>query len=736
VEGGRAQTRGGGALALVGLALAALGIAGAELAAWTPDPLADGDRRGFSAGRAIAATERLLGAEPAPRPVGSAALQRVQDELVDRFEDLGLAVDDRTFLSCSDRQAVCARVRNLRVRVPGRGNGPSILLATHSDGVEAGPAVADAGASLGILLEVARALLMEPSAGPVDLLVTDGEEADLLGARAFVEQDPAWSEVGAVVNLEARGTGGRSWMFEVTDDWLVRAYARAVPHPATTSVAAAVYRAMPVDTDLSVFRRERPGLGLAFIEGAARYHTPVDDFAHLDPGSVQQQGEAALALVRALSEALPQARRGSGALAWTDLFGRRTWVWPASLSLGLLAVGFLGALVALGRAGALATAQAALHLGLRLLFGVAAVAATALVLARAELLQGSFPPRLGPGAALLALAGALAVPLGDRGGATGARLGMTTALWALLGAVAHRVEPGASWVLAAPAAAGGLAGLLPRVAAGLLPVAVSSAVLPVFLLVLPEALGAPMLPVVGLFGLLWATWLLPLCGPGGGRPAAAVIGLCALAAGALLVRTPAFTADEPQGTAILVVGDAEGSRIVPVADGPDPVRAAMVAAGVSVPARGPPLFEPPVVEWQPAQGRLLLRSQRGAPALRLSLEEPARPVAVHLPGLGSARLGRGLRGPLTLLGMPPEGVEVEVVGALGAVTLTDRSPGLPASVDARWVDARGATAVPIHRGDGTEVVQTVQLGAPAPAPAPAPDFAPWEQPVAPGGAGP
>ena len=54
-------------------------------------------------------------------------------------------------------------------------------------------------------------------------LVDEGEEAGLLGASGFVADHPLAPAIGAVVNLEARGTSGPSVMFETSGDngWLV-----------------------------------------------------------------------------------------------------------------------------------------------------------------------------------------------------------------------------------------------------------------------------------------------------------------------------------------------------------------------------------------------------------------------------------------------------------------------------------------------------------------------------------
>ncbi len=109
-----------------------------------------------------------------------------------------------------------------------------------------------------------------------------------------------------MVNLEARGTGGESIMFETSDEnaWLVDAYAHAVRRPAALSVTYEAYKRLPNDTDLTVFKRAGlAGMNFAFIDEVSHYHTPLDDLAHLDLGSLQHQGENALAVARTLAGA-------------------------------------------------------------------------------------------------------------------------------------------------------------------------------------------------------------------------------------------------------------------------------------------------------------------------------------------------------------------------------------------------------------------------------------------------
>ena len=63
-------------------------------------------------------------------------------------------------------------------------------------------------------------------------LFTDGEENGLLGAAAYLRDSHARASTGAVINMEARGNQGPSYLFQTGpgDARLIDMYARAVPH--------------------------------------------------------------------------------------------------------------------------------------------------------------------------------------------------------------------------------------------------------------------------------------------------------------------------------------------------------------------------------------------------------------------------------------------------------------------------------------------------------------------------
>ncbi|MBK6725795.1 MAG: M28 family peptidase [Xanthomonadales bacterium] len=315
-----------------------------------PEPLpATADPAVFSAMRARAVLVELLGDER-PHRLGTAANAAVADRVVAAFADIGLSAERRPRFVCAD-YGVCGRVENLLVRLPGAGDEAALLLTSHYDSVGAGPGAGDAGAGTAALVEIARAL--QADAGPrreILILVADGEEAGLLGAEAFV-QEPEFARVGAVLNLEARGTRGRANLFETQpgNAALIAALAPALPDPALSSLAYEIYQRMPNNTDFSVYKREGlAGANFAFIGGGARYHTPLDDLAHLDSGSLQHLGDGALAAARAL------ATPGTTVVADADRvyfdWAGRVWHWSARANLLLLALGTLGLAVFLMRA--------------------------------------------------------------------------------------------------------------------------------------------------------------------------------------------------------------------------------------------------------------------------------------------------------------------------------------------------------------------------------------------------
>ncbi|MEO6486771.1 MAG: M28 family peptidase, partial [Thermoanaerobaculia bacterium] len=291
----------------------------------------------FSAARAIAELRGVL-AEEVPHPVGTAANRRVRDRIVTRLKNLGHSpVIQRAFVCNSDPS--CATVENIVALPPGQGR--VVLLTAHYDSVAAGPGASDDGSGVAAILETARALGPQPRIG---ILFTDGEEAGLLGAEAFAAS-PFAHRVDIIVNVEARGTSGPSFLFETSrgNSGLVN-HMRAMKMAFASSLFYTVYDTLPNDTDLSVFKRAGfDGLNFAAIGDVWNYHTPFDDLAHIDARTMQHHGDNVLAVARSLSGGVERTGRNA---VFFDILGFTIVSWPegvtpivALLSLAALLIG-------------------------------------------------------------------------------------------------------------------------------------------------------------------------------------------------------------------------------------------------------------------------------------------------------------------------------------------------------------------------------------------------------------
>ena len=256
----------------------------------------------FSAERAIA---YLRDFARVPHPVGSAAHDLVRDYIIRHLATLGVQPEVQHTTVVSTRWGSpynAATVYNIVARLPGQASTKAVMLAGHYDSVSAGPGASDDGHAVSLELETLRALRRSPQLrNDVIFLFTDSEEGGLLGAKAFVEQHPLARQVGLVMNFEARGTSGPAMMFETSEQngRIVREFAAAAPHPVTSSLSYEAYKLLPNDTDLTFFKSGGlAGMGFAYVDDVAYYHTQYDDVAHLDPRSLQQDGDYALALAR------------------------------------------------------------------------------------------------------------------------------------------------------------------------------------------------------------------------------------------------------------------------------------------------------------------------------------------------------------------------------------------------------------------------------------------------------
>ena len=649
----------------------------------------------FSAGRARQVLARLLG-QGQPHPLGSAAAAGVRQRIVAALSELGYAPRVQEGTGCSWKGS-CGHVRNVVARRAGREPG-AVALVAHYDSVAAGPGASDDMVGVAAVIEVARILALGPPLRhSVVLLLDEGEEEGLLGAESFMAESPDARDVKAVVNLEARGTSGPSMMFETSGDnaWLVSAWCRRSRRPFSTSVAATIYDKLPYDTDLSVFKRHRvPGLNFAFIGGPARYHTPQDDLAHADPGSLQHHGDNALAAVLGLAAADLSAAPPPGSAAFFDVLGWGVVRWPLAWTAGmaLAAVALLLLLMAraamrAGRAGPGQTLdRGELVRGLLLLPAVAlpagaAAAAVELALRQPGVLAANWPAHPLPllfasWLAAFLMAAAVARRLRRRGG-SGTALELWAGVWsawALVALVLGLAAPELAYLFLVPALIAGACGVLPgmrsrrpgALAAAAIAPGVAAALLwfPV-LLPLYLGLGVIGLPVVFVLVALFCTTLAPLLpGRGPARPAGMMRIGAALVLAALLIAAlvPRFTPDSPRLLNIVFDQDAASGRARWLVGGALPVPPPLSRAAPFGKPEAPFPFAPP-----------LLRAV-AAPALALAVPGPELTVLESAVVDGRRRLRLRLTSPR---GAPVASVYIPTSAGIEEASIDGRPVAAP-----------------------------------------------------------
>lgn len=548
---------------------------------------ADAPEGEFSAARAFTYVQRV---GRATHDTGSPANDSVRDYLAGELRRLGLdpqIQDAITVTKDDDGKAFGGRVRNIVAVINGTGSTGRLILMAHYDSVENGPGANDDGAGLSAILETTRALLKGPKPrNDIVLLLTDAEEACLCGAQAFVDQHPLGKGNGVVLNVEARGSSGPAIMFETSagNADVVGVYGKNAPHPVGTSIAVEVYRRLPNDTDFSPFRDSKrfSGLNSAYIDGSYAYHRSQDLPDRMDQRSLQHHGDNLLAVARAFGAADLAGgldKPGSSDATYFPVLGVLVrypgmLVWPLA-ALALIAV--------------LALAWLSVRRGqtswLRILAGFGVSLVPIAVTAIAVQLWWVLLTRVQPGFAnmidpwqpvwlrwaLLAIVAIVMLGwwLALRRKLDAASLSVGALAWlAVLGVLMAATVPGGSYLVAIPALAGAIAGMIQHPIAKLVAAAVAVVILaPIVTLFFP-ALGLATGAAAALCAVFLALALVPLAD----RLAAvrwcflgAVLVAVAFTITGLVVNRPgpdqpipsqlAYTLDKDTGTAMWASGE-------------------------------------------------------------------------------------------------------------------------------------------------------------------------------------
>ncbi|MFM8375362.1 MAG: M20/M25/M40 family metallo-hydrolase, partial [Phenylobacterium sp.] len=323
--------------------VAALGVALAANQPPAPQPATAAPEL-FSAGRAL--TDVAVIARE-PHPIGSAANARARDYILARMTALDLSpalqpdFSLRRITRIQQPVFLGGRVENIVGVLPGRDRtAPALAIMAHYDSVPGSPGAADDAAGVAAALEVARILKARGApARDVIFIITDGEEAGLLGADSFFARHPLAGRVGFLVNMEARGGGGLVQMFQTgaRNQGTIDVLKANASRPSSSSLSVLLYSAMPNDTDFTVSRAARvDGLNFAFIGRQFDYHAATSTPGNLDRGSLQHMGDQVTAVAMALSQAPALPQRGPDRV-FSHVFGDLIAAYPAAMGWVLLA---------------------------------------------------------------------------------------------------------------------------------------------------------------------------------------------------------------------------------------------------------------------------------------------------------------------------------------------------------------------------------------------------------------
>lgn len=270
-------------------------------------PETEGSLSEFSTLRALKKLENIT---QEPHYVGSKNHKTVAGYLQKELEALGLETSIQEGYSFSEWGNL-VKSKNILARIKGTDNSKALMLLSHYDSAPHSKSLgaSDDGSGIVTILEGIRTFLHNktPHKNDIIILFSDAEELGLNGAALFVTQHQWAKNVGVVINFEARGSSGPSYMLMEVNQGnanMVNAFTEANPRfPVSNSLMYSIYKMLPNDTDLTVFRERAniQGFNFAFIDGHFNYHTAQDDLQHMSKNTLAHQGTYLMPLLNHFS---------------------------------------------------------------------------------------------------------------------------------------------------------------------------------------------------------------------------------------------------------------------------------------------------------------------------------------------------------------------------------------------------------------------------------------------------
>lgn len=280
---------------------------------------------------------------------GSKEHKNVQNYIVNELEKIGLEPHIQQKTAINKKWRTSTTTENIITKIKGKENGKALLLLTHYDSNPySSLGASDAGSGVVTILEGLRAFLAKNEFPKNDIIIlfSDAEEIGLLGAQAFVDHHPFAKNIGLVLNFEARGSGGASYMLMETNGKnkkILTEFINSNPnYPAANSLMYSVYKKLPNDTDLTVFREKENinGFNFAFIDNHFDYHTAQDSYERLDRVTLQHQAEYFTTSLNYFANSNLTNTNSNEDYIYTNFPFTKLLIYPFSWGLPLLIIAF------------------------------------------------------------------------------------------------------------------------------------------------------------------------------------------------------------------------------------------------------------------------------------------------------------------------------------------------------------------------------------------------------------
>jgi hypothetical protein len=285
------------------------------------------------------------------RPAGTPANDKARAYIVEQLTFYGYTVRVQETDARRAELGRTARVANIIAVLPGERQ-EAIGLLSHYDSGFDNPGASDDAFGVAVSLEAARSLAARQGRRwTLFVLITDAEEAGLMGAAGLTTDREVVDRLKAYVNVEGVGSAEPVTLFETGPEnrWLVRPWARHAPHPRGGSYTLEVYRRLPNDTDFSILKRlEIPGLNFASAGNSYVYHTARDIPDRLAARVVQKTGENVVTIVGAL-DSMDVTQRTAGDATYFDIGGRAAVSYGPGMAWTIAGAALLLAVVAFVR---------------------------------------------------------------------------------------------------------------------------------------------------------------------------------------------------------------------------------------------------------------------------------------------------------------------------------------------------------------------------------------------------